>query len=249
MSVKLVITLGALIAGTWAYLFYQSWQMMHSPMSQMWMPPSQLVAWPLLELFGVFAMWAIMMAAMMLPSVLPMLKAFTQYCRRDPTAGPWHSLYFGGGYLAVWIGFSVLLTAMQWLFHGLAWLSPMMENRQAYLASAIFIMAGVYQFSSFKNVCLQHCRTPFGYLLNEWRPGKAGALQMGFMHGLNCLGCCWAQMLIMFAVGVMNLAGMVLITLWVIIEKSATIKAGKLSYVSGVFFLAWGLLILTNAMT
>ena len=241
MPIKLVIAFGALIAGAWAYLFYQSWQMAHLPMSQMWMPPSQLVAWPLPELLWVFAMWAIMMAAMMLPSVVPMLNAFSRYCRRDPATGPWHSICFGSGYLVVWIGFSAILTAVQWLFHGLAWLSPMMENKQAYLASAIFIMAGIYQFSSFKNACLQHCRTPFGYLLNEWRPGKTGALQMGFRHGLNCLGCCWAEMLIMFAVGVMNMAAMLLITLWVIIEKWATIKASKLSYASGVFFLVWGI--------
>lgn len=241
MPIKLFISLGGLIASAWAYLFYQSWQMTHLPMSQMWMPPSQLVAWPLPELLGVFAMWAIMMAAMMLPSVLPMLNAFNRYCLSDPKASPWHSLYFGGSYLAVWIGFSAILTAMQWLFHGLAWLSPMMENKHTYLAATIFIIAGVYQFSSFKNACLQHCRTPFGYILNEWRPGRIGALQMGFKHGLSCLGCCWAQMLIMFAVGVMNLTGMILITGLVCLEKTSLIDAKKLSYSSGSLFLLWGI--------
>lgn len=240
MPLKPAITLGVCIAGAWAYLFHQSWLMAHLPMSEMWMPPSRFAAWPLPALLGVFAMWAIMMAAMMLPSILPMLSAFTRYCRRDPKASHWHSLWFSGGYLAVWIGFSVLLTGLQWLFHGLAWLSPMMESSQPGVAAAIFILAGAYQFSNVKNACLQHCRTPFGYLLNEWRPGKAGALRMGFNHGLSCLGCCWAQMLIMFSVGVMNIYGMLLISLLVLLEKASPIHSRKFSYGGGVLFLLCG---------
>lgn len=240
MPPKLAITLSTVIATAWAFLIYQSWHMAQLSMGQMWMPPARLVAWPLPELLGVFAMWAVMMAAMMLPSIIPVIKAFVRYTDRDPAASDWHTLWFSGGYLIVWIGFSVLLTGVQWLFHGLTWLSPMMENNQTYVAAAIFILAGIYQFSPRKNACLQHCRTPFGTLLHQWRSGKLGALMMGLNHGMTCLGCCWAQMLIMFAVGVMNIAGMVMITLWVILEKGSLIGPKKLSYGSGLVFLFWG---------
>lgn len=209
-------------------------------MTQMWMPPSVLAKWVLSDFFWVFSMWAIMMAAMMLPSALPMLRAFSRYCRKNGDAKVAGTLWFGSGYLAVWLLFSVVLTGMQSLFHGWAWLSPMMENRQPLLSVMIFLTAGAYQFTAFKNACLNYCRSPFGYLLNHWRPGKQGAFQVGFQHGLSCLGCCWAQMLIMFAIGVMSLPGMLMITLLVIVEKWASLDTKTLSYGIGFSFLLWG---------
>lgn len=244
MSRTSIVFLTLLISGCWAYLYDQYWQMHNLPMMQMWMPPERFIDWTLVDLSWVFGMWAVMMTAMMLPSALPMLNTFSEYCRRDSSANPKGILWFCTGYLLVWMLFSVALTLAQWLFHGWAWLSPMMENRQPLLAAAMLLIAGAYQFTGFKNACLHHCRTPLGYLLNHWQPGMIGALKIGFKHGLNCLGCCWAQMLIMFSIGIMNLAGMILITLWVIIEKSATIKASVLTYFSGFFFLVWGGLIL-----
>lgn len=240
MPLRLVSLFALIIAGSWGYLFYQSWQMSHLPMAQMWMPPSRLSEWTITDFSLIFSMWAVMMAAMMLPSAIPMLNAFSRYCRRDANAGEWRTLWFGSGYLAVWLLFSIVLTVLQWLFHGWAWLSPMMENRQPFVAAAILSLAGVYQFTAFKDACLNHCRTPFGFLLHHWQPGNIGALRVGFQHGLSCLGCCWAQMLIMFAVGVMNLIGMLLITLLVIAEKWAPIKTSRLNYGTGVFFLLWG---------
>lgn len=221
------------VCGAWGYLYYASLQMAHE-----WMPSAP---WLMGDFAWVFTMWAVMMAAMMLPSALPMLNAFSRYCRRDPAADAWYTLWFGSGYLAVWSGFSVVMTVLQWLMHGWAWLSPMMENRSALLAVAILAIAGLYQFTPLKNACLRHCRSPFGFLLNEWRPGKLGALRTGLKHGLGCLGCCWAQMLIMFAIGVMNLSAMALITLLVIVEKWAPLDARKLSYGYGVLFLLWSL--------
>jgi predicted metal-binding membrane protein len=240
MPLKFVFVLGLAIGGAWGYLLYQSWQMNHLPMARMWMPSHRLTDWALGDFMWVFGMWAVMMAAMMLPTALPMLTAFSRYCRRDSSTNEWRILWFGSGYLTVWMIFSIALTLLQWLFHGWAWLSPMMENRQPLLAAAIFLIAGGYQLTAFKNACLHHCRTPFGYLLHHWRPGSMGALRIGLHHGLNCLGCCWAQMLIMFAVGVMNLAGMLIITLWVIIEKWAPIEANKLSHGGGLLFLFCG---------
>lgn len=239
MPTKIVVSLAVIIGGSWSYLFYQAWQMQHLPMTEMWMPPSVLSDWTVGDFFWVFGMWAVMMAAMMLPSSLPMLSAFSRYCQRDADTKHTRVLWFGAGYLAVWMMFSSVLTLMQWLFHGWAWLSPMMENRQPLLAAVILLIAGVYQFTAFKNACLSHCRSPFGFLLSHWSPGKQGALQIGFKHGLSCLGCCWAQMLIMFAVGVMSLPGMLLITSLVIIEKWAPVEPNKLSHGIGFLFLLW----------
>jgi predicted metal-binding membrane protein len=248
MPSKLVSILALAVGGAWGYLLYQSWRMSHLPMAQMWMPPNRLTDWTMGDFTWVFVMWAVMMAAMMLPTALPMLAAFSRYCRRDSDAHEWRTLWFVGGYLSIWMFFSIALTLLQWLFHGWAWLSPMMENRQPLLAAAIFLTAGTYQFTAFKQACLHHCRTPFGFLLNHWRPGNSGALQIGLKHGFNCLGCCWAQMLIMFAVGVMNLAAMLLITLWVILEKWAPPEANKLRYGSGFLFLFWGVYRLLTAI-
>lgn len=237
MSAKAVALLAAVIGGSWGYLFYQAWQMQHLPMAQMWMPPSVLSDWATADFFWVFSMWAVMMAAMMLPSSLPMLRAFARYCQKDAGANETRVLWFGGGYLAVWLVFSVVLTVVQWLFHGWAWLSPMMENRQPIMAAGILLTAGAYQFTAFKNACLRHCRSPFGFLLDHWQPGSLGAWQMGMSHGLSCLGCCWAQMLVMFALGVMSLPAMLLITLLAIVEKWLPVDPKKLSHAIGLLFL------------
>lgn len=240
MPARLILLLALAISGSWAYLYQQAWEMQHLPMDQMWMPPATPAGWHLADFGWIFAMWAVMMAAMMLPSALPMLAAFSRYCRHYVNTDSLRTLWFAGGYLAVWLLFSVVLTLAQWRLHGWAWLSPMMETQQPAFAAAVVFVAGAYQFTWLKNACLAYCRTPFGYLVNHWQPGNAGAFRVGFRHGLGCLGCCWAQMLLMFAVGVMNLAGMLFITLLVIVEKWAPIEAGKLRYAIGALFLGWG---------
>lgn len=179
-----------------------------------------------------------MMAAMMLPSAIPTLHAFSRLSRTDKHSR-WHSLVFVLGYLIVWFAFSIVLTVMQWHFHGLAWLTPMMDNGQPLMAALILFMAGLYQLTPLKNNCLQHCRTPFGFLLNEWRPGFRGALHLGLKHGLICLGCCWAVMLIMFALGIMTLWAMALLTLLVILEKWANINIQRWRYGSSIVFMLW----------
>ncbi len=229
----------ALVFAAWGYLFYHAWQMSHIPMSEMWMPPASLSLWPVSGFIWVYSMWAVMMAAMILPTALPMIGAFSRYTKSQQLLSDCLTRWFISGYLTVWFGFSLVLTGLQWLFHGMAWLSPMMENRHPFFATVILIAAGLYQFTPIKNACLQHCRTPFGFLINEWRPGQSGALQMGIKHGINCLGCCWVQMLIMFVVGVMNLWGMIFITLLVIVEKWLPGKTKIISRSIGIFFLAW----------
>jgi predicted metal-binding membrane protein len=100
-------------------------------------------------------------------------------------------------------------------------LTPMMEPATPIAAAAILAIAALYQLTPLKRACLRVCRSPLAYLLQHWRPGVAGAFRLGVYHGLYCLGCCWALMLLLFAGGVMNLAVIVALTLWVLVEKLA----------------------------
>ncbi|MDO9422637.1 MAG: DUF2182 domain-containing protein [Methylobacter sp.] len=213
-------------------------------MASLWMPPSESLTWRFIDFALVYFMWAAMMAAMMLPSAIPMILAFARVCRQQNKAPYYKTYLFTSAYLSIWLLFSSALTLLQWQMHGLAWLSPMMNNQNPILAAGILFLAGFYQFMPIKNACLTHCKTPMGFLLNEWQDGSVGAFKMGLKHGANCLGCCWAQMLIMFAVGVMNLLGMALITLLVIAEKTLPVESKLICKTVGAAFLAWGVVLL-----
>jgi predicted metal-binding membrane protein len=244
-QIPVLAALLSVIFAAWGWLFYQHWQMASLPMSQMWMPPSEMAAWRFTDFALVYSMWAVMMAAMMLPSAIPMILAFHRVCRQR-TIMPYQLSYlFTLAYLLIWFLFSSVLTLLQWQCHGWSWLSPMMDNQSTVLAVGVLLLAGIYQFMPIKNACLTHCKSPMGFLLNEWREGASGALVMGFRHGATCLGCCWAQMLVMFAVGIMNLPGMALITLLVIVEKWLPVKSSAICKAGGVIFIVWGALLWT----
>jgi predicted metal-binding membrane protein len=97
----------------------------------------------------------------------------------------------------------------------------MMEPSSARAGASILAVAGLYQLTPFKRACLRACRSPLGFMVQHWRSGMAGAFRLGAGHGIHCLGCCWALMLILFAGGVMNLFVIVALTLWVMVEKIA----------------------------
>src|SRR3546814_3500456 len=107
-------------------------------------------------------------------------------------------------YLAVWAGFSLAATLLQWALDQLALLSSM-GGAGTRLGGALFVAAGIYQLTPLKQACLTHCRSPFAFLLTRWRGGRGGAFAMGVEPGAWCLGCCWALLALLFAVGVMNL--------------------------------------------
>jgi predicted metal-binding membrane protein len=123
------------------------------------------------------------------------------------------------GYLAVWIGFSLGATLVQWGLQSKAWLSPTLTSVRPLVAGLLLLLAGVYQFTPLKHACLTRCRTPLGFLLAEWRDGTAGGLAMGLRHGVYCVGCCGLLMALLFAVGVMNLLWVILIAAYVLLEK------------------------------
>lgn len=237
----IVTALLVVIILAWFYLFYQHWLMTARPMSEMWMPPSETSAWHQIDFLLVFIMWAVMMAAMMLPSALPMILVYAKICiQRYQTHNPYIYLFILA-YLLIWLIFSIMLTLLQWQMHGLHFLSPMMDMQNELMAAAILLLAGIYQLTPFKNKFLQSCRTPMGFLLTEWRDKTSGAFRMGLKHGTTCVGCCWAQMLIMFAVGVMNLLGMAFITLMILVEKISPPGLQFFPKAIGILFIVWGI--------
>ncbi len=245
----ITLLLSGLSAGAWAVLIGWYWQMNHLPMSEMWMPPNALWQWQFADFLMVWGMWALMMAAMMLPSLIGMASAFTKCSERIyGTSFPYVYL-FCLGYFLIWLLFSVLLTVLQWLCHGLGWLSMMMDNTQPWMAAGVLILAGVYQWSSLKDACLSHCRSPLGFLMNSWQAGRQGAWKLGLIHGSHCLGCCWAQMALMFVVGVMNVWAMALITLAILLEKNLSDRSLWMSRASGFLLIGWGMgLILKSSL-
>jgi predicted metal-binding membrane protein len=188
-----------------------------------------------------FAMWWVMMAAMMLPSAAPMLLLFARMNRVGKAGDrPYVPTgIFAAGYLAAWGGFSALATLLQWAFERFGLLSPMMTTTSYWLGGAILIAAGLWQLTPIKGICLRHCRSPISFLVQGWRPGWFGAFRMGLEHGTYCLGCCWFLMGLLFFGGVMNLFWIAGLAVFVLLEK--TIPLGHwVGRIAGIAFVAWG---------
>ena len=160
-----------------------------------------------------------MMIAMMVPSSAPVLVLFARTRARKGSGVAVPVALFAAGYIAVWIGFSLAAASLQFLLHEFALLSPRMSVSNRYLAGALLTGAGLFQFTPLKYACLSQCRSPLGSLMSYWRDGRIGAFLMGSRQGIFCLGCCWAEMLILFVVGIMNLTWIVLLAAFVMIEK------------------------------
>ena len=123
-------------------------------------------------------------------------------------------------YLVVWAAFSFAATGVQWTLSAAGWLNPMIVSTSTALNATLLLIAGVYQFTPLKKVCLAKCRrAPVGFLLGEWRPGVGGGSAMGLRHGSFCVGCCWVLMALLFVGGVMNLAWIAALSVIVAIEK------------------------------
>ena len=181
-------------------------------------------------------MWVLMMLAMMIPAVLPVVLLFGQ--RAGGGAG--QMLAFASGYLGVWSLYGIGLALLQWGLHQALLLHTMALRTDRTLAAGLLLVAGAYQFTPFKQACLRHCQSPLAFLLNHWRDGRYGALQMGAVHGRYCLGCCWLVMLLMFAGGVMSVGAMVVLAVFILLER--LLPAGPLATaVPGALMLATGL--------
>ena len=197
--------------------------------------------WTVTQFTATLIMWAVMMAVMMLPSSLPMLRTVRVASRGARSRGERGTpvVLVAFGYVIAWTVFSIFATIVQLWLHGRMLLSSGMALTNERVAAALLIGAGAYQFTPAKAACLGHCRSPFSMLLHRWKAGTAGALQMGFEHGASCVACCWSLMLVLFIVGVMNLVWLVLLTAVVAVEKLATSARWPRCAV-GAALVAWG---------
>ena len=238
--------LAGIVALAWLYLFRLSQEM--ESMAAMGM--AHVEAWTLADAALTTTMWAVMMAAMMLPGATPMLLVFTTVNskrRADHSVGGAPPLVSTGlftlGYLLVWGGFSLAAATAQWGLQAAALLTDDAWTVMPVVGAAVLIAAGVYQLTPLKYACLARCQTPLGFLLSEWRDGDLGALVMGLRHGLFCLGCCWVLMALLFVGGVMNLAWVAAITAFVLLEK--LLPAGRaISWITGLGLILWGIVTL-----
>jgi predicted metal-binding membrane protein len=181
-------------------------------------------AWSFSAAAVTVSMWGAMTLAMMLPSAAPMILTYAEIAetaarKNERIVSP---LMIAAGYASVWLLFSLLATVMQIVLTLGALLDSGVASASGVLAGAIFVGAGGYQFSALKHACLRHCQNPFPFFFKNWATTTGGVFSLGVKQGLYCLGCCWAMMLVMFAVGVMNVAWMAGLAAVMTIEKLQT---------------------------
>ena len=179
--------------------------------------------WSAAYLLPAFAMWAIMMVAMMTPSAAPMILLHARIDRADSARSRWlHIFLFVAAYLFVWTLFSAVAVAAQAVLiaSGLVSAAALTIGDRA-IAAMVLGAAAIYELTAAKRLCLEKCQSPLHFVLRFWKPGAAGALRFGIAHGLFCVGCCWALMLLLFVGGVMNLAWVAFLGIVVLGEKVA----------------------------
>ena len=205
--------------------------------------------WSLAGFVAFVVAWSVMMAAMMFPAAAPMLLLYRtvagqRRARGDAFAPTW---VFAAGYLLVWTAIGALTWILvQWLSDLAGQLGAAERATWAPLAlGAVLIVAGLYQLTPLKQICLDHCRSPLAFVMQHWRDGYGGALRMGIVHGMYCLGCCWALFAVLVAAGVMSLAWMLLLTVVIFTEK--ILPAGRrVAGVVGIAFVVLGVVVATR---
>jgi predicted metal-binding membrane protein len=174
-------------------------------------------------LIGLFA-WQVMIAAMMLPSSLPLVRLYARASERAPRRG--RSMWaFIGGYALVWSAFGLAAFGFDAGLHAAVNASPWLAGHDWWIGGSVLALAGAFQFTSLKDACLDKCRHPGQFLMRYYERGPAGGFRLGARHGLFCVGCCWALMLVMFAAGVASLIWMALLTGVMIHEKTRPLGA------------------------
>jgi predicted metal-binding membrane protein len=228
---------------SWLYLVVMARGMESGPMLMLELRP-----WTPAHFGMMFAMWAIMMVGMMLPSATPATLVYTAVARKAAREGTPVApvAAFVLGYLTMWTLFSAGATVAQWGLERAALLSPMLVSNSAVLGGALLVAAGAYQLTPWKDACLEHCRSPAHFVAQHWRPGTGGALRMGMEHGAYCLGCCWVLMGLLFFGGVMNLLWIAAIALFVLLEKVLPFGAGGGRW-AGYAMITAGALVLARA--
>jgi predicted metal-binding membrane protein len=200
--------------------------------------------WTTLGSLGWFlGVWIVMMAAMMFPSVAPTVALFARMTKQHSPLRPW---LFVGGYLLTWtaaglVAYAVGVTATAILGERLAW-----QNAGRALAGATLIVAAIYEITPLKDVCLGKCRSPLGVLLGSWREGGLGAVRMGAKNGAWCVGCCWALMASLFALGVMSISWMAVVAGIIAVEKTVPWRRQTVTFVTSAVLLTLGIFVLAS---
>jgi predicted metal-binding membrane protein len=246
-KVLVLAALAAVILLAWGYLVLHSAHMSmeaagHAMMGMTGMP------WSAGQAGLTLLMWAVMMVAMMLPSATPMVLTYAAVVRRvaqeqSPTVS---IAVFAAGYVLVWSGFSLAATGLQWTLEQMALLSPALVASSHLLGGGLLILAGLYQWAPLKEFCLRHCQSPLGFISRHWRTGQVGALRMGLRHGVYCVGCCWALMLLLFVGGVMNLLWVAAIAGFVLVEKLVPTRSRLGRWISGGGLVLAGAIVLSG---
>ena len=217
LSVQRNVILGlllALAAGAWAVLV---WQSAGADMDMTMASSTMGLRAPLF-----LAIWMIMMVAMMFPTAAPMILTFHKVQagkrqRGDAFVSTW---VFVAAYILVWTLAGVAAYAGALAAEAIAVRAALSPAAAARIGGAVVILAGIYQLTPLKDLCLSKCRTPITFIMTSWRDGTAGALRMGLLHGAYCLGCCWLLFAILFPLGIMNIGAMAGITLLIFAEKT-----------------------------
>jgi predicted metal-binding membrane protein len=198
-----------------------------------------------LSLLLFLAAWQVMVAAMMLPSSLPLVRLFAVASARQPR--PRTAMTgFLGGYALVWSAFGALALAFDLGVHAAVHASPWLHAHEWAIGGALLVVAGGFQFTKLKDACLDKCRHPAAFMVRFYERGTAGGLRVGVRHGVFCVGCCWALMLVMFAAGVASLIWMALLTAVMVHEKTRPLGARAVP-VTGLALLAAGSTVLLSA--
>lgn len=188
------------------------------------------------------AMWAAMMAAMMVPAAAPSTALHARMSRSARL-----SAAYATGYLGAWAAVGIAYAAAHWALRAGGLMHMGMQLTSAPLAGAVLIAAGAYQWSPLKARCVARCRSPLGFMLNEWRERTWGAFTMGLRYAAWCVGCCWLLMTVLFVVGAMNVAWAAAISLYVLAERLLP-GGGRLDRIMGAALTAWGIWTIAAAL-
>jgi predicted metal-binding membrane protein len=212
--------------------------------------PAANESWPVAYWLVMLAMWWVMMIAMMLPSAAPAILIYARVLRHaeqprhaseSPSDAAVSTAWFAGGYVVAWLAFSVAAVLGQWALERLGLVHMMMMwSLDRWLSGAILIAAGLYQLTPLKAYCLRQCRMPAEFLARHWRPGTAGAVRLGMLHGVYCVGCCWMLMALLFVGGVMNLAWIAALAVLVLAEKAFPVGRW-IGRAAGAALIIWGI--------
>ena len=231
-----VLTLLTVMCWSWIVVMARD---MYGPMTgaSAWM---MTPTWDATHLLLLWAMWAVMMTGMMLPTALPLVRLAGRSAPHQTASAAASEAYaLASGYVAAWAVFSVGATGLQWTLGRLFIITPMMEAATPQATGAFLLVAGVYQWTPLKHACLSTCHSPLDFVARRWRSGTSGAFRLGAEHGAYCVGCCWALMLLLFAGGVMNLWAIVAVTLFVALEKLVPLGLWS-ARISGALLIASG---------